>query len=244
MPQSLTVYKKIDGHRGDPLFSCCLNSHGKSPQCSSCGQCTGTTRRGTRCQQKTCRDADFCHHHLKRNYNVVINISRIPHAGLGLFCVTSQDIGDQERRNGEAPVFRRGSFIVPYGGHELKQSTLDLLYDYIHERKRVENAGPYAIQSDRDDYVFDGLCYRRAGAYVNDYRHSGKTPNARLWPDGIRAIKNIYKGDEIYVDYGDDYWRGQNGLDVSAKPVRVHRNASRTGLKGRYVRNGVFIPIP
>jgi len=244
MPQTITVYRKVGGHRTTPLFSCCLNAQGKSPQCTGCGQCQGTTRSGRPCQRSTCRDSRFCHDHLKSNYHVVINVSRVPRSGLGLFCWTSQTIGPSERKSGADPVFRAGDFIVPYGGHELKQSTLDRLYDYTEGGRRVENAGPYAIESERKNHVMDGMCYRHAGAFANDVRGTRFRPNAEIWPDGLRALRSIYKGDEIYVNYGADYWAGQHGLDMSSKSVRINHSIPRTGAKGRYVRDGRFIPMP
>lgn len=244
MPQNITVYRKVGGHRTAPLFSCCLNAQGKSPQCTGCSQCQGVTRSGHPCRRLTCRDSRFCHDHLRINYHVVINLSRIPHSGLGLFCWTSQNIGQSERKSGADPIFRQGDFIVPYGGHELKQSTLDRLYDYVEGGRRVENAGPYAIGSERKNYVIDAMCYRQAGAFVNDVRGTRHQPNAELYEDGLRAIRSIYKGDEIYVDYGADYWEGQGGLDMTSKPVRINHSIPRAGRPGRYVREGRFIPIP
>lgn len=59
-----------------------------------------------------------------------------------------------------------------------------------------------------------------------------------------RAIRSIYKGDEIYVNYGADYWASHDGLDMSSKPVRINHSVPRTGAKGRCVRDGRYIPMP
>jgi hypothetical protein len=181
---------------------------------------------------------------LKSNYNVVINVSRIPNSGLGLFCNTSSDIGAKERKDRAKPIFKKGDFICPYGGHELKQSTLDRLYDYIHDGKEVENTGPYAIQSERDHYAIDATCFRQAGAYANDGVQSGKTTNAEIHPDGLYALRNIYRGDEIYLNYGAAYWSAQGGLDMVTKNVRVSSKAAKTKYRGQYIRNGKHVQIP
>ena len=241
----MTVFKKIGGQRGDVLFSCCLNSHGEHPNCSSCSTCQEVnTRSGRPCRRKTCRDARYCFTHLRMRYNVAIGVSRIPNGGLGLFCFTHRNIGAGERRRHAQPIFNAGDFIVPYGGHELRQATLNRLYDYTHNRRRVVNTGPYAIESDHKGHVVDAMCFRQAGAYANDHRHSGKPVNAELRTDGVYAVREIYKGDEILVDYGDQYWRGQNGLETQTKTIRADSSVDRVGNMGRYIRANAEVGIP
>lgn len=220
------------------MFSCCLNTYGNGEncKCSKCSRCKGLKRDGTRCSLRTCIDSEYCHHHLKSNYNVVINLSRVPNGGLGLFAMTSKNVGQQERDLGHPPVFRRDDVIVPYGGRSLTNATFESIYDYTDERGRhVENAGPYAIQGE-NNRTHDAMCRRRAGAYMNDVRGSGMRKNAKLRNDGnVIATADIFKGDEILTNYGAGYWTGSDRIRHESKNVRADSRIALRGRRGTYV---------
>ena len=188
----ISVYQRIDGHKGKKLFSCRL-------------KCGGTCDH-IACDSNTEHDTKLCSQHLMLVYNVAIRPSSIPNAGLGLFC------GPRG--------FKAGDKIAPYGGRMISQSRLNRLYDYTYDNRRVINAAPYAIQSARNGYVLDAICDRRAGAYVNDIRNSNQTVNALLNADGfVYAIQAIIPNQEILVDYGEAYWSGLDGIMVCTEDI-------------------------
>ena len=232
MPSKVTVYKSGGKEK---LFSCCLNSYGKCPKCSTCATCKGKTKSGSPCKMKACLDSEYCYHHLKSSYNVVISASRIKNAGLGLFCMTSKNIGQTERDNKQPPVFKKGDFVAPYGGKEMKQSRLNRLYDYTVNGTKIETTAPYGIQSERDGYVIDGLCLRRVGAYINDAKGSKYKPNTIITPDGMYATRNIFKGDEILTSYGEEYWANEHTLSYKTQKIRASKSVPKIGERGRYI---------
>lgn len=247
MPQSLTVYQKkdIEGkHRGIKLFSCCVNAYGKPDKCSTCSQCHASVANGKRCQRKTCLDSEYCGIHLKKSFHVVISKSRIPNAGMGLFCWTSKNIADQEKKKGASPVFKKGKFIVNYGGHMLRTTVLDKLYDYKIGNKKIEPTAPYTIKTVDDNKVIDGICKRQAGAFANDSKGTAYESNAEIREDGkLYATRDIYKGDEIYVEYGNDYWDGYKHIDIDTYNIKGDNSVPRDGERGQYVKNNEYIKI-
>ena len=242
MPKKIVVYAKVDGVRKQKLFECCLNTHGACPKCSGCSACTADVQHRdgsvTRCRRKTCQDSELCSSHLKSKYHVVIAKSTIPNGGMGLFAGGRKK--HRSSRKQAIPVFRKGDLITPYGGHDLKQKVFDSLYDFDSEGKHYETAGPYAIGSTKKGHVTDGMCLRRAGAFCNDY-HGSKAagPNAELGDNAmVEALRDIYQGEEILVDYGKAYWKGQENLDVVQEDVRIDHSVPETGKRGRYIRGG------
>lgn len=220
MPQVVKVYSKIRGGKKKGLikFSCCVNTQGKPTSCQNCFQCKGKTIKGKNCRQHACKDSDFCHIHLKKNFFVVIGISRIPNAGLGLFCWTSKPIVENT-----FPIFKKGDYIVDYGGHNISREHLNKLYDYRDEHgKKIEPTAPYSVDIGHGR-VLDAICKRKAGSYVNDPRDQQKV-NSELRNDGkLYATADIFKGDEILVDYGDNYWKHFNEISYDVKNVRAKK---------------------
>lgn len=225
---------------GQPLFKCCVNTRGKAPQCGKCPRCHALIVRGgrrRRCKVPACKDSEFCHHHLKKHDNVVIGESRIPGGGLGLFCWTARNIGDSERKNNHDPVFRRGDRITSYGGKHVSAALLSRWYDYKDdEGNDVEVTAPYAHTSARGN-IRDAACLRRAGAYVNDFRGSGRRrSNAELRDGAVYALNDIYKGDELFVNYGRDYWETSSPeyITTTTKYKRPSKRPKRTSRGKKY----------
>ena len=240
MPKIVRVYSVKSNHTIDkPLFRCCLNSYtGKRGSCLNCPPCQYINPRYKRqCRLSACQDSKYCHIHMKTVYNVVLKPSRIVGAGLGLFCYTNQDIGAQERKDHQAPVFKPGDRIVPYGGNLIPKLEFDQMYDYIRsdDHKKIEPTAPYSVMDQKDGYVRDAICRRRAGAYAND-PFSLKKVNAKLSDDNaLIAIKNIYKGDEILVNYGKPYWDHHDELKYVIARVRgVSSGRKQRVKKGQY----------
>jgi len=196
------------------------------------------TRKKTRCNKSACKDSEFCEVHLLKNDSVVIGKSRIPQGGLGLFAWTARDVGSQQRKDKKPPLFTKNKYITAYGGRRTTPEKLSKWYDYKNDNgEKIETTAPYALTMN-DGTIRDAACKRRAGAYVNDYRGSGKRPNAELKDDGVYALKNIYKGDEILVDYGSEYWKGSGPeyLTSIQKYKKPSKNANRHTSRGKKIR--------
>lgn len=251
MPTVFKVYKKkynpdekknAWSEVGDLLYSCCVNTKGKASRCSKCQQCTGITSRGQRCKLKTCLDSKFCYIHLLKYYKVAIKPSRIAHGGLGLFCLT--DKKPKAADKGQA-IFKKGDIIVPYGGKLFTDEKLNDIYDYkLDDGTLVEPTAPYAILGP-EGFKRDAACVRQAGAYANDEKGSATKKNARLTSAGyLEATRPIYKGDEILVSYGAQYWKDSKKLETRSRKVSPHKKAIATGCIGRYVnKHGVYVDI-
>lgn len=197
-----------------------------------CQRCIGISQRsGTRCKRTCCIGVPYCWQHLLSVAHLRIKDSTVAGAGKGLFCkLTSRE---RKRRSGgrartaRLVVFRRGNVIVPYHGQLINERELVNRYDEKSidgTRVVTEYTAPYAARLNRRQVV-DAACKRGAGALANHKR--GRQANATLETsaDGrsivLVATKNIYDGDEIFVDYGRNYRLDEN---VVAKTHRTRRN--------------------
>lgn len=131
--------------------------------------------------------------------SLFVDKSSIPSAGKGLF--TSEDIG-------------KGELIIEYIG---EVTTWDEV------RHDTENLYIYFVN---EDYVINAKNFPDAIArYANDAhgltRKRGVHNNSRFVNiDGkifIKAVKLIRAGEEIFVDYGKDYW------DTVEKNKELHK---------------------
>lgn len=131
--------------------------------------------------------------------SLFVDNSSIPSAGKGLF--TSEDIG-------------KGELIIEYIG---EVTTWDEV------RHDTENLYIYFVT---EDYVINAKNFPDAIArYANDAhgltRKRGVHNNSRFVNiDGkifIKAVKLIRAGEEIFVDYGKDYW------DTVKKNKELHK---------------------
>lgn len=120
-----------------------------------------------------------------------VDKSSIPGAGLGLFA--KKDIS-------------KNSIITYYDGIYISKTEADQL--------KEKNKHWHVITIDRLLSYIDGLKkplpFRGAGSFANDAKDPSLT-NAKFWRNSnkiwVKAIKNIKKGDEIFVSYGKQYWR-------------------------------------
>lgn len=237
-PRRVTVHKRVGGQRVGKAFECCMNTRGNC-KCSKCDPCTHVDpRTGEACQHKACLDFELCKLHLEIVFKVAIRESTIAGAGLGLFAHKHKA---KPKTNGSPTVvFRAGEFICPYGGVVMDAHDYNRLYDFWHEGKFYENTGPYGIQGwdyekKQHDHtkIVDAICLRRAGAYANDPRDARRT-NALVNVDGLYATKTIHQGDEVFVNYGEDYWAGGNNLDVDTVLEEGDDDAATQGSRGVY----------
>ncbi len=125
----------------------------------------------------------------KKYYNntkflLEIKESQVPNAGLGLF--TKQKI-------------RKNQLIGTYGGTLIKV-------------KKEEYDPDYSIEIN-SRYVIDGSKYPRPfTSIINDAINSSFTNNCEFIIDvekkqaELRATRTIKEGEELFIDYGEEYW--------------------------------------
>jgi hypothetical protein len=140
--------------------------------------------------------------------------STIPGAGKGLFAQTKNNIipvGSIPTRDREI-IFRKGQKIIDYNGEKMGMPGITERYG--------EYTAPYALKV-RGAHYEDAACKRGTGAMVN---HSARSrSNARFSfvakdqddelgrpKSVVLADKVIRDGDEILINYGDDYQFNEN----------------------------------
>jgi hypothetical protein len=228
-------YEFRSKHNGNLLFKCCVNSdHDSSDRCLNCRQCTAVTKSDKRCKLYACKDVNFCHIHLKLTYHVVVAKSNIKGAGDGLFCMRrNRGRGSGKRGVKEKPFFKKEDFIMPYNGEILNDNDITHRYDDLdtNDNVIVENTAPYAVTvsvDNKNNFIIDGACIRGAANYINDTHGTNYEANVRFIEGNVYATRDIYKGDELLVDYGKDYWKGMDTISQKEYYVRgVDRHHSR-----------------
>ena len=126
--------------------------------------------------------------------------------GKGVFAKANPIPVDGGRRrtrnnNHRQPVFRSGEEIIEYGGERIAKAELLARYG--------KNTAPYAIEmGNRNQTYQDGACVRTIGTVIN---HNARNPNVEFSQTHngsritITALRDIYNGDQLYANYGDDY---------------------------------------
>lgn len=132
----------------------------------------------------------YCKQHSSVVHGVGVGRSTIVGAGDGLFATTDLHVGH----------------TIPYTGELISQSQLDNRYGFDDT-----TTAPYAYRLDGTNLYIDSALMRCAAAMAN---HNPDNVNAELITihDGagganafLRVIRNIDMGDEIFIDYGDEY---------------------------------------
>lgn len=125
--------------------------------------------------------------------HMVAKTSKIKDAGLGLFYVPPSP---------KEIVF--GTILCYYTGH---------LHNFQSAKSVKDNS--YLMMLQGDILVDPGPVKSVKARYINDPL-SVEMTNCKYVPDGFRsavvATRSIQPGDELYVTYGDTYWRGQIGM--------------------------------
>lgn len=177
--------------------------------------CEATTKTGARCKRHSVIGTPYCREHLRKIRKVSIRQSTIPNSGNGLF---ADEPGKLQSR-GDI-VFRRGDLITKYDGQKMTKAEVD-------ERYGADDAvtGPYVVRVPiqgmrtvkrgkrrvQEPYrvgwsYLDGATERGVGNLAN-MAMNRRDNNAELKKEdaSLEATKDIRQGDEIFVDYGDDY---------------------------------------
>ena len=160
-----------------------------------CDRCTYIKANGERCKRNVCIGLDVCSTHLPFKYKVKIGTSLIPNSGKGLFAY-------QINAPDNAIIFRKDDTICPYNGEIIDQPTLVNRYG--------DFTAPYGFQTKQHPARYeDAATHRGVGSLIN--HKPGKSTNARLAINTrtgkgiIKAMKTIRQGDELYVNYGNEY---------------------------------------
>ena len=153
---------------------------------------------------------------LKKGNNLGIGASLLgPDAGEGLF---AGPIANPAYKNSsaEGSVFRRGSKIDQYKGIRIRSRMVEGGCQHVQDQIDASSS-KYIWQDDEDkDFAVDAekpnSCYAR---YANDSLYAPQW-NAELIREGdqvwLVAIRDIAPGEEIYVAYGQHYWKGFQDL--------------------------------
>ena len=143
-----------------------------------------------RCRNRCVIGLDYCHIHTKNELKLQIKKSTIEKPGKGLFAFG----------NPNEIIFKKNSKICNYNGQLINEETLNERYD--------EYTAPYAIRLHNNKYE-DAATVRGIGSTANHSNNRNKI-NARLSikrnnTAQLMSIKNIKGGQEIFVDYGNEY---------------------------------------
>lgn len=166
-----------------PGFTCALE----------CQQCEFIKSDGQRCRNRVCFGTPLCWVHTKRVYGVQSRDSTVANAGKGLFATKD---------------FEEGEYIIPYIGEIITENCLNQRYD-------DEITAPYTTDFSRRRYI-DSACQRGTASRANGlFRSNGRSrtrrvhnaeivnrPSQGIW---LQATRDIDRGNEIFVWYGNNY---------------------------------------
>jgi hypothetical protein len=198
-----------------------------------CSQCTATnaTAPHNRCRRHVCIGLPYCPTHLTTLLHLKIAPSTIPNSGKGLFAF-DRTVGPN------TVIFRPGDTICEYHGELITRAQADNRYGPFTAPYAVSITSP---RDGRERAVEDAALVRGIGAMPNHF--SGNMANAQLvprydrarrnnnngglgWFTLIAAVSHIRNGEEIFVDYGDEYELGniqQGGHDIFFETIPWRR---------------------
>lgn len=167
-------------------------------------RCMCYTKSNQRCSRKTEYTLGYCWQHLKSVAHLRIRRTNLKDRTgkkfnfLGLFAC------DENKPKG-AIVFKKHDLIVSYFGEVISKKTLEKRYP-------GKSLAPYTLVDGK--LIIDSACVRGVGSMVNMCRKCNKNcrNNAHIKSNGrdyfpvLLATKNIRNGEEIYLDYGNEYF--------------------------------------
>lgn len=189
-----------------------------------CMQCSHISASKKQCKRRVCSILPYCWQHLQMDVGLKVAKSRIPVAGKGLFAMK---------------LFKKGDIIAKYNGELVSEAVLDKRYG--------DFTAPYGMQI--GNKFVDSACQRYVAAYANHMFSNNKTilnpPDPNRGPSDNRkrsyvgkvnirveelngdayfvATQNIYPGQEIYINYGNDYQFGEAGVSTGTRKKRYSK---------------------
>ena len=156
------------------------------------------------CGKQCSRTLPYCRRHLASEYKVKLAPTSLRRPDgrryqfLGIFAV-----GQPGER-----VFVEGETMMPYLG-EIGHN-----YDWLLERYG-DSTVPYGFKHNGRQYYTDSALLRGAAASINmatpeqsnNVAFENTMPLARIY-----ALRDIYDGEELLLDYGDSYRFGESGV--------------------------------
>jgi hypothetical protein len=157
----------------------------------SVDRCEGQTGAGVRCKRRVA-NTQYCYQHLDKTKGLKVKDSHIPGGGKGLYATKN---------------FEQGDVITPYGGRLVHSRDRDYGGDYVLQlsaRKFLNaertNSGVGRFANDcRPANVRAGHCVGNNAQFENDPHNSNN--------GDVIATTNIRKGQEVFADYTEAYWR-------------------------------------
>eukprot|EP00741_Cyanophora_paradoxa_P001585 tig00000492_g1536.t1 len=215
------------------------------------GQCQAGVHEGSyedeQCRTLACLTWPMCERHMREICRLEVRTSTIPGAGMGLFAVgdPSEVVFGPGRpgrhpRTGE-PLPGEPGLVCFMEGELLTQAQFDRRYP-------MTATAPYALEVPPSS-ILDQIYLRGVGGYANDCGVSfgdGRVAFRRGYPtpEGARtcsklghnayfdcsnesprllAIRDIRGGDEVFVAYGREYWKGREEAERSSRAAKPPR---------------------
>ncbi len=158
--------------------------------------CSTINSKGKRCKNKSLKN-EKCWVHLKMKDGLRIKQSNIANGGLGLFATKD---------------FKKNDIVAPYSGPIISEAKAD----------QEKSSNKYLLQITKNK-VIDASSPVKSGAgrYANQCKAENKRKeeckcnNAKLVKSRdyskaqLKANKTIKNGQEIFTNYGRDYWKNK-----------------------------------
>lgn len=172
-----------------------------------CDRCTHIKANGQRCGNRVCFGTPICWIHTKQLFGLRIKSSSIAGAGKGLYATR---------------YISAGSWICPYVGELISEQCLDLRYP-------GDITAPFTVNNGDGSNYIDSACKRGIGAIANgifdnlgvSLPHQNHNAEIEFKPESqmnwLRATRNIFNGEEIFVYYGNVYRLENNHLTRRSK---------------------------
>ena len=195
--------------------------------------CKGKTKKGASCKRHSVIGTPYCREHLRKILKLAIRKSDIPNAGNGLF---AEEAGKLKLDANGSPhiVFHAGDIITEYDVQRINKAEVDKRYGVddlatgpyvvrvpIYGTRTVKRGRRRVEEQYRTGWSYlDGGTERGVGSLANQAMVKADN-NAELKNENgaLEATKDIVQGQEIFVDYGDEF-----GFDG---PYRYSTNFSK-----------------
>jgi hypothetical protein len=169
-------------------------------------RCKDKLRNGFQCKHNTVMGSGYCYAHLLYRHHLRIKQSELEDAGLGLFAINPMT------RDEDVIVFNKGQTIIEYMGEIVDRDELLERYD--------EHTAPYTVGISKDRYE-DAAKVRGVGALANTYpKHNNAAQAIYRGKARLKATRNIYNGEEIYLSYGRQYKLHEDDVEHETRKVR------------------------
>jgi hypothetical protein len=168
-------------------------------------QCIDHTKAHTQCKRQTVIGLPYCYTHFLYKHHLRIKKSTIPNAGMGIFAVDPTD-------SSQKIIFKPNDTIALYKGEIIDK-------DILIERYAGKTP-PYVVGINKNRYE-DGARYRGVGSIANTKAgHNNATISVHNKYAKIKATKNIYNGDEVFLSYGKSHKLNELTVSQSTKKVK------------------------